>query len=291
MHPTNLGSSTRYILLILLLTSAASHAAEAERATKYSAWQYDSANGRYRCTYSYTNSARRPGQQLVFYYPDESRRGVYYFADRGGRIWACCVRPGTPDYTRHAMKWYRFDKTGKWARRTDGECPQPPDGGQPIASAEDGPLPVPPAPREFESLAEAERKLAQRFHEALAEVEIGNGQIVAVDFAANEVDVKVLAELAKASALRRLYLDTTNADDNGLKHLSAARGLAHLDLSQTSVSDAGLKHLSGMTSLRTLVLRGCQGVSAKGVKELKKSLPKLLVTGPGEGREVDGPAP
>jgi hypothetical protein len=123
--------------------------------------------------------------------------------------------------------------------------------------------------------------LAERFHQALAEVTIEDKQIVAVDFAANEINDKVLADLAKATAMQRLYLDSTNVTDAGLKQVAAAHGVKHLDLSQTPISDEGLKHLAGMKSLSTLVIRGCGNVSAGGVKELRKSLPKLLVTGPG----------
>jgi hypothetical protein len=253
-----------------------------ETRSKYSAWQYQPERQRYWCTYSYTNGARQPSFQYVLYYPDEGRRGVYYWQNRAGRVWACCIRPGAADYNRHATKWYRQDKQGKWVRRADGDSPQPPDGGRPIADHEDGTLPAPPPPREFEKLAESERQLAERFHKALAEIKIENGEIVELDLAGSELDEKLLAELRKAPALRRLYLDSTNLTDDGLKQVAAAAAVMHLDISQTQASDAGLKHVASMKSLRTLIIRGCHSITRSGVGELKKSLPKLLVTGPSE---------
>jgi hypothetical protein len=272
--------------LILLPIASQASAAPAEkqrRAGSYTAWQYQADKGRYWCTYNYTNGSGRASFQYVMYYPDESRRGLYFWQDRSGQTWGCCVRPGAPGFEAANIKWYRKASDGKWAQRAGGDNPKPPDGGAAIAGDGDAPLPVTPPPREFASLGESERALAERLHQRLAEVTLEKRQIVAVDFSGNQVDDKLLAELSNLSGLQRLYLDTTNVSDNSLKQIATLPSLTHLDISQTGVSDGGLKHLANLPSLQTLIVRGCGGVTPGGVKELKKALPKLLVTGPGEG--------
>ena len=132
----------------------------------------------------------------------------------------------------------------------------------------------------FAKLADADRKAAERFHQLLAEVTLEEGRIVGLDFGGSDLADAALAEVGKVASLQQLYLNGTQITDNGLKHLAGLTNLAHLDVSQTQVTDAGLKHLEKLAALRTLIVRGSQGISPDGVRVARKSNPKLLVTGP-----------
>lgn len=251
-----------------------------QRAGSYTAWQFQADKGRYWCRYSYTNTRGQSAYQFVLYYPEEGRSKVYYFQMPGGRIWACCTRPGAPGYNSASMKWYRLDTAGQWARRADGDCPAPPDGGHRIASAGDAPLPATPPPESFAKLPSADRQAAERFHRLLAEVSIEEGRIVGLDFGGTDVQDAVLADVGKLADLERLYLNGTQVTDEGLKHLAGLKKLAHLDVSQTQVSDEGLKQLARLPVLQTVIVRGTYGISRDGVDAARKIKPRLLVTGP-----------
>ncbi len=249
------------------------------RTGSYTAWQYQTDKKRYWCRYNYLNGSGRPSHQFVLYYPDEGRSKVYYFQTPGGRIWACCTRPGAPGYVATVMKWYRPDAAGEWVRRADGDCPAPPDGGRRIAAQGDATLPVTPPPETFAKLPAADRQAAERFHRLLADVTIEDGAIVDLDFGSTDLKDAALADVGKIASLQRLYLNGTQVTDAGLKHLAGLTKLAHLDVSQTQVSDEGLKQLAGLAALRTLIARGSYGISAGGVQAARKINPRLLITG------------
>jgi len=59
-----------------------------------------------------------------------------------------------------------------------------------------------------------------------------------------------------------------------LKRLTRLEALSLEDVS--GIGDSGLAHLKGLTNLRTLNLTGTT-VTAAGVKDLEKALPKLQI--------------
>jgi len=52
--------------------------------------------------------------------------------------------------------------------------------------------------------------------------------------------------------------------------------LARLDLASTTITDVGLKHLAACKQLTLLNLTGTR-VTAAGINELRKSLPRLRI--------------
>jgi hypothetical protein len=260
--------------------AAAAERPAAPRAGSYSAWEFQADKKRYWCRYSYTNGMGRTSYQFVLYYPEEDRNKVYYFQTPGGRIWACCTRPGAAGYNAQSMKWYRLDNSGKWVRRADGDCPTPPDGGPRIADQGDARPPVTPPPAEFAQLSAAERQAAERFHQLLGEVTIEDSHITGLDFGGSDLQDAALPDVGKIATLERLYLNGTQISDAGLARLAALKGLTHLDVSQTQVTDAGLKQLERLPALRTLIVRGSHNISADGVRTARKNNPRLLITGP-----------
>jgi serine/threonine protein kinase len=89
-----------------------------------------------------------------------------------------------------------------------------------------------------------------------------------------------LRQIGQMTELTWLGLDGCDKITNdGLRHLTKLR-LQTLTLNLCrSISDAGLKHLAKLKALEMVLLTNT-GVSAKGVAELKKSLPKCSVVWP-----------
>ncbi len=77
-----------------------------------------------------------------------------------------------------------------------------------------------------------------------------------------------LADVARASSLRRLYLHPTKVTDAGLAHLAKLRLLEELELGGQHIGDAGLAHIGELPSLRYLLLRS-KGFSDAGLAHLK----------------------
>jgi hypothetical protein len=50
-----------------------------------------------------------------------------------------------------------------------------------------------------------------------------------------------------------------------------------LNLSNTSLTDARLKELAGLKSLKSLDISGCASLAPRGVAEIKKALPGVVV--------------
>lgn len=75
----------------------------------------------------------------------------------------------------------------------------------------------------------------------------------------------------------RLYLSNTKITDTGLLQLAKLESVTELSLNGTQITDQGLKTLAGMKSLRQLDL-GATKVTSEGVAELRKALPKCLVS-------------
>ncbi|XP_064469124.1 F-box/LRR-repeat protein 14-like [Ornithodoros turicata] len=106
-----------------------------------------------------------------------------------------------------------------------------------------------------------------------------------------DIGVKHLAGLATTGSaisgtpqLLRLHLKYCHLiTDTGMEFISTGLScLCELDLSHSPhVTDVGLRHLSGMPSLQTLVLNGCECISALGISYLSAgncSLKKLGVS-------------
>lgn len=67
--------------------------------------------------------------------------------------------------------------------------------------------------------------------------------------------------------LRRLSMESTLIDDEGLVALRGMRRLEILNCDHTGVSDAGLRHLVGLTNLESLTLRSCH-ITDDGLRRL-----------------------
>ena len=85
-----------------------------------------------------------------------------------------------------------------------------------------------------------------------------------------------LADLAKHTQLRELYLAKTGVSNEGLAHLRTLTQLRIISLADTQVTDAGLKHLAAVRSLRQIFLYPTK-VTDAGVAELKAALPGVQV--------------
>ena len=107
------------------------------------------------------------------------------------------------------------------------------------------------------------------------------GHVIVVDLSGVEdpqkVNDAVLEYLGKLTHVQKLFLTSTAITDDGLAHLAGLRELTHLDLSSTAVTNAGLQHLEPLENLRTVICRNTQ-INTVGSNELKKLLPKVLVT-------------
>lgn len=85
--------------------------------------------------------------------------------------------------------------------------------------------------------------------------------------AAGEATTDALSELRR---LRRLTLQDTAVTDAAVEHLAYLDELEYLNLSRTEVTDRAVRTLTGMRRLRDLSLRGCDGISARGLAELER---------------------
>ena len=80
--------------------------------------------------------------------------------------------------------------------------------------------------------------------------------------------------------LRRLRLDETEISDAGLAHIADELPyLEKLYVSRTKISNDGIMHLSAMNNLVFLELTET-AVDTDGIERLKKSLPRLTISGP-----------
>ena len=107
------------------------------------------------------------------------------------------------------------------------------------------------------------------------------GQLIAVDLSSVEdpqkVNDAVLENLGKLKHVQKIFLNNTAITDAGLKHLAGLTELTHLNLNSTAVTNAGLAHLGPLKNLRTLFCLNTQ-INTAGSNDLKKALPKVLVT-------------
>lgn len=122
-----------------------------------------------------------------------------------------------------------------------------------------------------------------------------------LDLSGTKVTGAGLKELAAFKALNHLYLDKAQLTDSALKSLrevgllhsldrarnkdggrpASAEEVVSLSLAQTEVTDEGLKEVAVFKNLTFLNLNFTRGVTSKGVKELRKALPKCRVLGGG----------
>ena len=107
------------------------------------------------------------------------------------------------------------------------------------------------------------------------------GHVIFVDLSGVEdpqkVNDAVLEYVGKLTHMQKMFVNSTAITDAGLKHLAGLTELTHLNLNSTAVTNAGLKHLKPLKNLRTLYCLGTQ-INTAGSNELKKALPKVLVT-------------
>ena len=107
------------------------------------------------------------------------------------------------------------------------------------------------------------------------------GHVIVVDLSGVEdpqkVNDAVLQHVGKLTHMQKMFVNSTAITDAGLKHLAGLTELTHLNLNSTAVTNAGLQHLKSLKNLRTLFCLGTQ-VNTAGSNDLKKALPKVLVT-------------
>jgi hypothetical protein len=103
-------------------------------------------------------------------------------------------------------------------------------------------------------------------------------QLEGLSLQGNRFSDKGLEHVRDLTNLNSLVIDLgeIHVTDDGLVHLRGLKKLERLGLQQSLVTDHGLKHLSVLTNLKDLWLDGTS-VTATGVEELKRSLPKLAI--------------
>ena len=102
------------------------------------------------------------------------------------------------------------------------------------------------------------------------------GRITYLDLSNKAIANADLADIAKHTQLRELYLAKTGVGDEGLAHLRSLTQLRIISLADTQITDAGLKHLAAVRSLRQIFLYPTK-VTDAGVAELKAALPGVQV--------------
>lgn len=88
-----------------------------------------------------------------------------------------------------------------------------------------------------------------------------------------------LAQIAKLSRLRMLYVNGPTITDAGLERIAHLPDLRMLELGGPRITDAGLAHLQRVATLENLRLGG-DSVSESGVAAFKAALPRCNVEFP-----------
>lgn len=129
-------------------------------------------------------------------------------------------------------------------------------------------------------------------------------QLEWLDLSGTKIGDNGLRQFAGASKLKQIFLETTAVTSGGLEVMAGMPLLEEVFLSGSKIDDAGLAQLSGLKRLRTLEIIECEAVTdagleqlakckflttldvrrtkvtAEGIGNLKRHLPKLEVTGP-----------
>jgi hypothetical protein len=91
-------------------------------------------------------------------------------------------------------------------------------------------------------------------------------------------DAKLTAIAMHLPVLRHLMADgSTKVTDAGLESLAQLNRLECLDLEWSGVTDNGLLLIASAPSLRWIDIGFCEGVSSRGVAELRRLRPDLAV--------------
>lgn len=85
--------------------------------------------------------------------------------------------------------------------------------------------------------------------------------------AAGSYATDAISELRR---LERLNLADTAVTDAAVADLAYLDKLTYLDLANTEVTDTALRTLSGMRRLKDLSLRGCTGITSRGLSQLER---------------------
>lgn len=85
-----------------------------------------------------------------------------------------------------------------------------------------------------------------------------------------------LASLTSFKQIRRLQLQNTRITNAGVQHLVALNQLTHLNLYGAEITDAALTHIQSLKQLKKIYLWRTH-VTPKGVAELQRALPELLI--------------
>jgi hypothetical protein len=73
-----------------------------------------------------------------------------------------------------------------------------------------------------------------------------------------------------------LHIDENQITDTGMQQIALIKELRSLSMSGTQLSDLRLKECESLTKLKTLIARNTE-ITGQGVKDLKKTLPKVVV--------------
>lgn len=98
-----------------------------------------------------------------------------------------------------------------------------------------------------------------------------------IELAGSPIGDAGLAHVGRVAGAQYLSLwDCKNLTSNGLVHLAKLSILRNLRLVNTAIDDKAVSHLAQISSLRVLRLEGTK-VSAAGIDELKRALPKCAI--------------
>jgi len=104
-----------------------------------------------------------------------------------------------------------------------------------------------------------------------------NGRVVELRLENKQLDDAAFENLSKLTALQTLSLYGSAVTDARLEELETIGQLQALGLGATAITDEGLSHLPHLPRLRWLWLSGNRNITWKGVRDLKKALPDLVV--------------
>ena len=107
----------------------------------------------------------------------------------------------------------------------------------------------------------------------------GATHLTVLDLFATKTNDEGLQNIKWFPDLTRLELFGTQVTDAGVRHIKGLAELRDLGLMYTNVSDAALEDIASLGKLRRVQLEGTK-VTAKGVKKLRKALPRCVVVWP-----------
>ena len=104
-------------------------------------------------------------------------------------------------------------------------------------------------------------------------------QLSSLDMRGKGITDSTLLQIKGFTLLNNLCLSRTQVSDTGLLNIKGLTRLRHVTLvDSNTITDAGVQHLKGLTHLESVYFSGTK-ITADGVKDLRRVLPKLSVNG------------